>query len=36
MMNLTKVVIPIVNNLVEKENPFSLYDGYQNIQRSTT
>jgi hypothetical protein len=36
MMNPTKTIIPIVNNLVEEENPFNLCNGYQNLQRSTT
>jgi len=31
MMNPTKVVIPIAKSLVEEENPFSFYDGYQNL-----
>jgi hypothetical protein len=26
----------IAKSLVEEENPFSFYDGYQNLQRSTT
>jgi hypothetical protein len=36
MMNLAKVVIPIVESLVEKYNPFNFYNGYQNLQCSTT
>jgi hypothetical protein len=36
MMNPTRVVILIAKSLVEEENPFSFYDGYQNLQRSTT
>ncbi len=31
-----RAVIPIVESLVEKENPFSFYDGYQNLQRLTS
>jgi hypothetical protein len=36
MMNPTRIVIIIAESLVEKENPFSLCDGYQNLQHSTT
>jgi hypothetical protein len=36
MMILAIVVIPIVENLVEEENPFSFYNGYQNLQCSIT
>jgi hypothetical protein len=36
MMNPTRVIIPITESLVEKGNPFNFYDGYQNLQRSTT
>jgi hypothetical protein len=36
MMNLARVVIPIVQSLVDKENPFSFFDGYQNLQCSIT
>jgi hypothetical protein len=28
-------IIPIEENLVEEKNPFSFYDGYQNLQCST-
>jgi hypothetical protein len=28
--------IPMIKNLVEKENPFNFCDGYQNLQCSTT
>jgi hypothetical protein len=31
-----KVVIQIVESLVEKENPFNFCNGYQNLQCSTT
>jgi hypothetical protein len=31
MMNPTRVIIPIIESLVEEENPFSLRDGYQNL-----
>jgi len=30
-MNPIKVVIPIVKNFVEEENPFNFFDGYQNL-----
>jgi hypothetical protein len=36
MMNLVRTLIPITESLVEKENPFNFYDGYQNLQHSTT
>jgi hypothetical protein len=36
MMNLIRVVIPIVESLVDKKNPFSFYDGYQNLKHSIT
>jgi hypothetical protein len=36
MMNLARAVIPIVESLVEKKNPFHFYDGYQNLQQSTS
>jgi hypothetical protein len=31
MTNPAKVVIPIAENLVEEDNPFSFYNGYQNL-----
>jgi hypothetical protein len=34
MMIPAKVVIPIGKNLVEEENLFSFYNGYQNLQCS--
>ncbi len=30
MMNPFRAIIPIVESLVDKKNPFSFYDGYQN------
>jgi hypothetical protein len=35
MMNPTGVVIPKVESLVEEENLFSFYDGYQNLRLIT-
>jgi hypothetical protein len=32
----TRTIIPREENLVEKKNLFSFYDGYQNLQYSTT
>jgi hypothetical protein len=31
-----RTVIPTAESLVEEENPFNFYDGYQNLQHSTT
>jgi hypothetical protein len=36
MMNPTRAVFPIIDNLVEKDNPFNFCNGYQKLQRSTT
>ncbi len=35
-MNPTRAIIPIAESLVEEENPFNFYNGYQNLQCSTT
>jgi len=29
-MNPFRAIIPIIESLVDKKNPFSFYDGYQN------
>jgi hypothetical protein len=31
MMNIVRGVIPIVESLVEEDNPFSFCNGYQNL-----
>jgi hypothetical protein len=36
MMNPARFVIPIIESLVEEDNPFSFCDGYQDLQHSTT
>jgi len=36
MMNPAITIIPIAKSLVKEENPFNSYDGYQNLQHSTT
>jgi hypothetical protein len=33
---LARAVIPIVESLVEELNPCCFYDGYENLQHSTT
>jgi hypothetical protein len=35
-MNPAKAIIPIIESLVEEDNPFNFCDGYQNLQCSIT